>query len=103
MMSRERILLLLFIVIVALLAVTAIKPYDRGTWLMEVAPVLIALPLLVLTYRRFPLTSHRGNRCPAYPVAGAGQADGKLHTMSRSCESITSFFLCRSGVVKLEY
>jgi putative membrane protein len=57
MMSRERILLLLLIVIVALLAVTAIKPYDRGTWLMEVAPVLIALPLLVLTYRRFPLTS----------------------------------------------
>lgn len=56
-MSRERILLLLLIVIVALLAVTAIKPYDRGTWLMEVAPVLIALPLLVLTYRRFPLTS----------------------------------------------
>ncbi|MGE5807926.1 MAG: DUF2238 domain-containing protein [Nitrospirota bacterium] len=57
MMSRERILLLLLIVIVALLAVTAIKPYDRRTWLMEVAPVLIALPLLVLTYRRFPLTS----------------------------------------------
>lgn len=56
-MSRERILLLLLIVIVALLAVTAIKPYDRRTWLMEVAPVLIALPLLVLTYRRFPLTS----------------------------------------------
>ena len=57
MMPRERILLLLLIVIIALLAVTAIKPYDRGTWLMEVAPVLIAGPILVFTYRRFPLTS----------------------------------------------
>jgi putative membrane protein len=43
-------------VIVGLLAATAIKPYDRSTWLMEVAPVLIAGPVLVLTYRRFPLT-----------------------------------------------
>jgi putative membrane protein len=57
MKSRERTLVLLLVVIAALLAITAVKPYDRGTWLMEVAPVLIALPVLVLTYRRFPLTS----------------------------------------------
>lgn len=31
-------------------------PYDRTTWWMEVAPVLIALPILWLTAARFPLT-----------------------------------------------
>ncbi|HMX16762.1 MAG TPA: DUF2238 domain-containing protein [Rhodocyclaceae bacterium] len=43
-------------VVVAALAVSAIAPYDRLTWLLEVFPVLIALPLLALTRRRFPLT-----------------------------------------------
>lgn len=57
MVPRERILVALLVVIGVFLAVTAIKPYDRGTWLMEVAPVLIACPVLILTYRRFPLTS----------------------------------------------
>ena len=32
-------------------------PKDRGTWLMEVLPVLIALPLVVFTWKRFPLTT----------------------------------------------
>ena len=43
-------------VVVVALAVSAIHPYDRATWWMEVAPVLIAAPVLVATYRRFPLT-----------------------------------------------
>lgn len=38
------------------LAVSGIAPYDRATWLLEVAPVLIALPVLAATWRRFPLT-----------------------------------------------
>ncbi|MEV8509353.1 DUF2238 domain-containing protein [Actinoplanes sp. NPDC051475] len=38
------------------LAVSAIRPASYGTWLLEVLPALIAAPLLVLTYRRFPLT-----------------------------------------------
>jgi putative membrane protein len=38
------------------LAVSAIGPYDRLTWFMEVAPVIVAIPLLVATRRRFPLT-----------------------------------------------
>ena len=41
---------------VAALVVSGIAPKDRGTWWMEVAPVLIALPVLVATWRRFPLT-----------------------------------------------
>ena len=43
------------IVTLALL-ISGITPHDRLTWLMEVAPVLIAIPLLWATYRRFPLT-----------------------------------------------
>ena len=57
MMRRKGILIFFLIMIFALLAVTAVRPYDRSTWLMEVAPVLIAGPVLVLTYRRFPLTT----------------------------------------------
>jgi putative membrane protein len=39
------------------LVVSGIRPYDRVTWLLEVLPVLIGVPLLVVTYRRFPLTN----------------------------------------------
>lgn len=35
---------------------SGIGPYDRATWWMEVAPALIAAPLLLVTYRRFRLT-----------------------------------------------
>ena len=40
----------------AVLVWSAIGPHDRPTWWLEVAPVLIGLPLLAATYRRFPLT-----------------------------------------------
>jgi putative membrane protein len=42
-------------VLLALIA-SSIDPHDRATWLLEVAPVLIAAPVLLLSYRRFPLT-----------------------------------------------
>ncbi|WP_439639837.1 DUF2238 domain-containing protein [Nevskia sp.] len=48
-------LLLLLPVLVAL-AASAIDPYDRLTWLMEVLPVLLVLPLLAATGQRFPLS-----------------------------------------------
>ncbi len=35
---------------------SAIAPYDRTTWWMEVAPVLIVYPLLMASYARFRLT-----------------------------------------------
>ena len=56
-MPRDRTLAVLLSIIIALLAATAINPFYRTTWLMEVAPVLIVIPVLVLTYRRFPLSS----------------------------------------------
>jgi putative membrane protein len=43
--------------LVAILLVTAINPHDYPTWFLEVAPVLIALPLLWLAARHMPLTS----------------------------------------------
>ncbi len=43
--------------LVALLILSGWRPFDRATWLMEVAPVMIALPILAGTWRRFPLTT----------------------------------------------
>ncbi|WP_148716549.1 DUF2238 domain-containing protein [Chitinolyticbacter meiyuanensis] len=57
-MTTQRLLLLGLgtLVLIALIA-SGISPYDRTTWWLEVAPVLVAAPLLAGTYRRFPLTS----------------------------------------------
>jgi putative membrane protein len=55
--SRPTVLAALTGVIVVVLVVSGWQPYDRPTWLMEVAPVLIAIPLLFCTYRAFPLTN----------------------------------------------
>ena len=47
--------LLLGLVGVALVA-SGVAPFDRATWWMEVAPVIILAPLLVVSHRGFPLT-----------------------------------------------
>ena len=47
--------LLLAIVLVAL-AVSGIAPKDRLTWLLEVIWVILAMPIIALNWRRFPLT-----------------------------------------------
>ena len=54
MTGREPLALL--IVGAVLLVVSGIGPHDRVTWVLEVAPILIAVPILLLTARRFPLT-----------------------------------------------
>ena len=38
------------------LVVSGIAPYDRAIWWAEVIPVLVAVPLLIATWRRFPFT-----------------------------------------------
>ena len=45
------------LVIIAGLVLSGIRPYDRTTWILEVFPVLVALPLLWATRERFPLTT----------------------------------------------
>jgi len=53
--SRGELLLLLATVTLALV-VSGIGPNDGMTWLLEVLPVLLIVPLLIFTGRRFPLT-----------------------------------------------
>lgn len=52
---RREPLVLLGITALALVA-SGTLPRDRATWWLEVAPVLIAAPLLIATHARFPLT-----------------------------------------------
>jgi putative membrane protein len=54
---RGPLLLALAAATVAMLAASGWRPHDRLTWLMEVLPVIVALPLLVVTHRRHPLTT----------------------------------------------
>lgn len=53
----SKILLAAAALIIVAVLISAISPYERLTWLMEVMPVLIALPVLAFTYKRFPLTN----------------------------------------------
>ncbi|MFG2052907.1 DUF2238 domain-containing protein [Micromonospora sp. NPDC048930] len=58
-MARARNVLpqvLLGLVLVALV-VSGIRPYDRLTWLLETVWVIVGVPVLLLTWRRFPLTT----------------------------------------------
>lgn len=56
-MQRQNALIAAGLLLAVILALSCLRPYDRATWLLEVTPVLIALPILVVTYRRFPLTT----------------------------------------------
>src|SRR6185436_7326283 len=55
-MKRSREPLILLAVGAIALAVSAIRPFDPTTWILEVAPIFIAVPILFVTRRRFPLT-----------------------------------------------
>ena len=54
--AETRTAIVLLILAAIALAVSGIGPRERGTWWMEVAPVLIAAPILLLTWRGFRLT-----------------------------------------------
>jgi putative membrane protein len=42
--------------VLVLLAWSAIRPHDYETWILEVFPAVLAIGILLATYRRFPLT-----------------------------------------------
>ncbi len=44
------------LLVLAVLLWSGVDPRDRFTWFLEVAPVLIGLPILLLSHGRFPLT-----------------------------------------------
>lgn len=54
--AESRLPLALLALVGLALAASALAPYDRATWWMEVAPVLSVAPVLLATHRRFPLT-----------------------------------------------
>jgi putative membrane protein len=56
-MKHAHILLTGVAVLAVLLVLSGIHPFDRTTWLLEIFPILIALPVLLVTYRHFPLTN----------------------------------------------
>ena len=57
MEQRNKLNGILATIVIFALIVSSIAPYDRITWLMEVLPVLIAMPILFATRHSFRLTS----------------------------------------------
>ena len=56
-MSQKLMLCCAAFILMLILIISGIHPFDRATWLMEVVPVLVVLPILFATYSRFPLTN----------------------------------------------
>jgi putative membrane protein len=54
--SRRAMAWMLAVVLPALV-VSGIEPHGRGIWFLEVFPVMLVVPILLATYRRFPLTT----------------------------------------------
>lgn len=54
--SHQTSLIFAGVILLICLLVSALHPYDLSTWLMEVLPVIIVLPLLALSYRAYPLS-----------------------------------------------
>ncbi len=56
-MSSNRFRIILLIIVLAVWVWSGIKPHDTClTWVLETLPFMIALPVMLLTYKRFPLT-----------------------------------------------
>jgi putative membrane protein len=82
-MSRVRTALpptLLALVILGLI-VTGIRPYDRLTWLLETVWVIVGIPVVLLTWRRFPMTTLL---CCLLAVHALILIYGGLHTYART-------------------
>lgn len=56
MRSESRLQVVLLVTVLGAFALSAISPADRTTWFMEVAPVMIVVPLLIATRTTFALT-----------------------------------------------
>lgn len=55
--SRTNLFTILLIGLALSLVASGWQPYDRTTWILEVFPIFIALPILFATYKKFPLTT----------------------------------------------
>jgi len=54
--ASDRELTLLLAVGAAIFIWSGVRPHDVTTWVLEIFPIVIALPILIATRRRFPLT-----------------------------------------------
>ena len=52
----DRLAAVLLVLVLLLMAWSAVRPHDYETWVLEVFPVFLAFGVLLPTYRRFPLT-----------------------------------------------
>ena len=55
-MTSQRLPLILLILGTVALVISGVGVYDRTTWILEVLPIFIGVPILIATRRRFPLT-----------------------------------------------
>lgn len=83
--ARERVLLPTLVVLALLLS--GFAPKDHLTWLLETIRVIVALPLIMLAWKRFPLT-----RLPCWQLAAHALAliQGGAYT---SAETPLGFWL----------
>jgi putative membrane protein len=59
--SRREPVVYAVVLIAAMIGLGMSPSADRLTWLLENFPVMIAVPLLIITHRRFPLTDRLGH------------------------------------------
>jgi putative membrane protein len=55
--SRTKFLLFALAVLFGCLFVSGMHPFDRTTWVLEVFPLFLVVPVLLLTYEKTPLTT----------------------------------------------
>ncbi len=53
--ERRRTPAVLVVLAVVILIASGVSPDDRLTWVLEVFPILFAIPILVAAYRKYPL------------------------------------------------
>jgi putative membrane protein len=54
--SSKRALVASSILVAAVVLSTGIAPHDRGTWWLDVSPIFFSVPILLVAWRRCPLT-----------------------------------------------
>jgi hypothetical protein len=54
--THNQIHALMLIALAICLTLSGLEPYDRTTWVLEIFPIMIAVPILLATYKKFPLT-----------------------------------------------
>ena len=58
MMLSKRFHVILLIAVLVFWVWSGIEPHDnRFTWVLETLPFMIVLPVILITYKRFPLTN----------------------------------------------